>query len=926
MQRLGAKALVWSALALIAAGAVGGTGCTAKKPTELVPGVSTQMVVPKDIAGVSIEVIADGRQVFCQAYTVEQATHIVDLPSTLGVIPAQSPDTVVKITIRGYDAPGILLSDFANCGGAAVGSSDMGDAPRILRRSIQTYVDQHTLFLPMPLSYSCIDKDCSTGTGVDYSCRGNVCVDSTTDQTTLPDFDPTLLDGTGLCFSPKECFPQGITFPAATIDANSCIYTLPSYANTASISSGVNVKVFYEDWTWQQNTAVKGSPYEQVVKNAGEDEILNEDPPSCGVPVAAGQKPNPPCEGFRVLPPESDAGAPETSAIEAQASLPTDSGIEASLPYNPAALRIQLAQGLCDLVHAGQNPPAPPAAPMTSTYHTISDISISGVCQPKLPLLPICATEINNNPVLPDSGTTGDGVCNVGVPLSPAPSLLYLVMDDTSVMHGALGPGGSVTELAFSFTDPVFKRTYGGFKYMTYNDQGNSCTSATTAYTTPDEPPCAPGTTTTCAFNTINSLQTEVATALGGWSPPTTENVLAPDGGTIVCYADNDCLTAGTGTYCAKPNPVLPEGGLSLDAGLGSEDAGDDGGDAGLTPGVCTNPQALDLAGAMRFDVGAYAQVSQFSLGLATPGVAGVMFFVNRAPETALGIASASLDGGVAEAGTTVDGGSGLPAYPSPIGALDCPALPPNAGMSAGTPGDLATAPAEAVAEQQILESEALNAFNNPGLSMQTFFVVLDNDRHDKTALNYFNQIQADLVQPNGVQPVITLDATDVSQTAIQMEGANGPAVSEAKNFSSFITKLGTCLYEIPQIQSEMLTSTTPTSSVKISYTRPLPPGTPPAPPGSNPPVVIPADGTCNQAAALAAGDAGGGPNGWNFDNNRIRICGAACDNLRTVINDASQIAIALGTPVPDVPVTITPLCSGTSGTGGSSDATTAGD
>ena len=36
MQRLGAKALVWSALALLSAGAVGGTGCTAKQPTELV--------------------------------------------------------------------------------------------------------------------------------------------------------------------------------------------------------------------------------------------------------------------------------------------------------------------------------------------------------------------------------------------------------------------------------------------------------------------------------------------------------------------------------------------------------------------------------------------------------------------------------------------------------------------------------------------------------------------------------------------------------------------------------------------------------------------------------------------------------------------------------------------------------------------------
>src|SRR5580704_14578081 len=103
MHRLGAKALVWSGLALLAAGVIGGTGCTAKKPTELVPGVSSQMVVPKDLSGVSIEVVANGRQVFCQGYLVSPSTHVIDLPSTLGVLPAQSPDTVVKITVRGYD-------------------------------------------------------------------------------------------------------------------------------------------------------------------------------------------------------------------------------------------------------------------------------------------------------------------------------------------------------------------------------------------------------------------------------------------------------------------------------------------------------------------------------------------------------------------------------------------------------------------------------------------------------------------------------------------------------------------------------------------------------------------------------------------------------------------------------------------------------
>jgi hypothetical protein len=768
----------------------------------------------------------------------------------------------------------------------------MTDAPSILRRSIQTYVDQHTLFLPMPLSYSCMDKDCSTAGagGADFACKGNTCVDSTTDQTTLPDFDPTLLDGTGLCFSPAQCFPAGATFPAATIDATSCIYGLPSYVTESALTSGVNVKV-------------------QIVKNAGELEILNLDPPNCG------DKGAPACEGFKVLGPASDAGISEAASHVEASVFPGDSGVPA-LAYNPSALRIQLAPGLCELVQAGLTPPKAPPTGQTSTYHTISDISMSGLCQPKLPLLPICAGERNNNPVLPDSGTTGDGVCNVAVPLTPAPSVLYLVMDDTAVMHGALGPTGSVTTLSLSFSDPVFKRMYSGFKFVTANDQ--ECTSQTTGYTVPAVPGCTPP--QTCTFSLINSIQAQVAGQLSGWGPPPGEVVAQTDGGAVVCYADVDCVNGGQGTYCSKPNAQVPEG--------GAPDAGDDGGgDAGLTPGVCVNPQSLDLQAAMRLDVGAYAQVSQVASTLPTAAVAGVMFFVNRVPETSTDAGTSDaggIDGGGIDGGPSVDAGSsgsGIAAYPPPIGAQDCPMAPPTgANSSAMTPGDIATVPTEALNAQQVIESEALNAFSNPGQSMQTYFVVLDNDRHDHTALNFFNQVQADLVQPSGALPVITLDTLDVSKSALTstVPGEAQRAKDELTAFTQIITKLGTCLYEVPQTVS----ASSPLSSVLVQYSQPLPPGSPPPPPGSNPPVTIPADPTCNQGAVLAAGDSGTGPNGWNFDTGRIRICGASCENLRTLVQNLGELAIATGTTALDVPVVVTPLCSGSGG----SDATTGGD
>ncbi len=876
MQRLGAKALVWSALALLSAGAVGGTGCTAKQPTELVPGVSTQMVVPKDLTGVTVEVLANGARVFCRQYQVSPGTNVVNLPSTLGVIPAQSPNTEVTITIRGYDATGATGGDmhnggdFAGCSGVAVGggSTPSTDSPRILRRSIQTYVDGHTLFLPMPLSYSCQDKDCSMMSG--STCAGNQCVPATTQAATLVDFDPTLLDGKGLCFSPRECF--GDVAPAVLIDEASCLYGLPSWDSFAMM--GANVQVYYQDWQWKQNTAINGMPYEQVVSNAGEMEILNEDAPGCGT---AGK---PPCEGFTVVT-GTDAGvAPEASMMN-----------DAGLPYSSAGPRIKLAPGLCDLVRTGLHPPLAPATG-APRYHTISDVHIGTLCAPKQPLLPICAMERNNNAVLSDAGTTGDGVCNVGVPLTPAPSVLYMVMDDTSVMHGAFGVGGSLTLLATSFDDPVFKRTYAGFKYVTAND--SECTSNTTGYTVPAVPPCMPTTQSpSCKFDLAASVQQQVGTALATWAVPAAE---IPAGTPVVCYGDADCPSAAP--YCSKPNPALPEG--------GAPDAGEDAGDAGLTPGTCVTPKSLDLQAAMRLDVGVYAQVLSVAAPLPPPGVAGVMFFVNRVPQTALGTATTG-DGGAPEAGTSDggEGGTSVPLLPSPVAAQDCPAAPPNVSITTGTPGDTTTFSAEALAAQRVIESEALNAFNNTGQSLQTYFVVLGNDRSDTSAYNFFNQVQTDLTQANGAQPVITLNASNVKSGDQK----------QLLDFSNVIVKLGTCLYEVPQ---NISAATTAPSEVLIQYTNPQPPGVV-LPPGANPPVTIPADSTCNANAALS--DAGTA-NGWAFDNGRIRICGAACDGLRSAVQKADGIHLAFGVQAPDVPVSITPLCTGTSG---SSDATTGG-
>ena len=58
MRRLAGNALAGGLAAAVGVAAIG-PGCTATKPTEIIPGVLTQMQVPRDIDGIEIEVPLD---------------------------------------------------------------------------------------------------------------------------------------------------------------------------------------------------------------------------------------------------------------------------------------------------------------------------------------------------------------------------------------------------------------------------------------------------------------------------------------------------------------------------------------------------------------------------------------------------------------------------------------------------------------------------------------------------------------------------------------------------------------------------------------------------------------------------------------------------------------------------------------------------
>src|SRR5690606_12113266 len=113
-------------LGLFVGAVVVSSGCEAKKATEYVAGISTQIAVPRDLKAVRVEVTVGGFSTFCQAYKVYDGK--VQLPRSLGAFPsnesALKTNLPITYTIVGltedYD-PGSVNPLYALCAAPQVG-------------------------------------------------------------------------------------------------------------------------------------------------------------------------------------------------------------------------------------------------------------------------------------------------------------------------------------------------------------------------------------------------------------------------------------------------------------------------------------------------------------------------------------------------------------------------------------------------------------------------------------------------------------------------------------------------------------------------------------------------------------------------------------------------------------------------------------
>jgi hypothetical protein len=234
-----------SAAAIMASSAaVGFSGCSTT-PTEIVAGMTTQIQVPKHLKSVGVVVQLGGRLIFCQAYDV--ADGVVNLPSTLGVVPQEGRDEIplepVTVSVLGFNTR--QGEKFNNDCVVNIPDAD-ADEVLVVRRRRLPYISERIVFLPMPLKESCLSVACAS----DETCVGGVCEPDLLGENDVVDYNDSLIFGnTNTCFDPAICLADGVTLPAVLTDPASCTFRYPVTPGGTPPSLpafGLNVEVIYQ--------------------------------------------------------------------------------------------------------------------------------------------------------------------------------------------------------------------------------------------------------------------------------------------------------------------------------------------------------------------------------------------------------------------------------------------------------------------------------------------------------------------------------------------------------------------------------------------------------------------------------------------------------------------------------------------------------
>lgn len=424
-----------AAFVALAAFAIGASACSSARPTGVVAGMTTQMLIPRDLRAIRIMAKAtSGALIFDQTYVVADGK--VSLPATLTFAPTDGVGRgqSILISILGYEvAP---EEEVRARDPLPVGMRDDA-APRILRRVVLGYDEGRVAYLPLNLSYSCLGVQCDR---VGETCVAGKCVNQALDVATLPTYVEGLFEA-----SSDGCF-----------DATRCMSAMmpAQLANMPALDANVSASVL-DRCTFR------------MPEKDGEGHALSL---PAGTPI-----------NVRVV--FGRANVDDASSMPRAEILDygTD-GFTVPDPSNPGVFR--LSQGLCDAANAARS-----SNLTTGVYVAPTAICRDGSCTPAMPL---CSTKLPTQSLcerdLAKTGPAGTGGAScTETALTSSPSVMGLLIDRRDTLRGPLSSPMFSTLIGLPLSGSLLRNTQIALAFTPPRGAGNACDNAlvTSLYRTP---------------------------------------------------------------------------------------------------------------------------------------------------------------------------------------------------------------------------------------------------------------------------------------------------------------------------------------------------------------------------------------------------------------------------------------------------------
>ena len=414
-----------SALGLVAALSVGASACTADRPTGIVAGMSTQMLIPRDLKVVRILVKSGGEVSFNRLYKVYDGS--VTLPGTLTFAPAdgEGRGQQITLTVLGYSSDPTIVDETEE-GKVTLAPAEV-NSPRILRRSVLGYDAGRVAYLPVALSYTCVGVQCTSST---QTCVSGQCVDHNVKTADLPTYVPGFFEGTSEgCFDANICMktevparladPSGLSLTSTAASFDRCTFTVPAGQDASGrelpeIPEGTELNV----------RVVFGHSNAGVVSTSPRSEILDLGPTGFTIPD----------------------------------------------PKKPGVFR--LAAGLCD-----PSLPGVVAANLATEVHVAPAVIASNgaltkspFCTSKLPSRSLCAKP---------TGAIGDTCTETQ--LQSSPSAMGFLIDRRDTMYGPLKSSAFAALMQFPLAGTLLRHTSIAAAFTPPKNAGDLCASPATS-------------------------------------------------------------------------------------------------------------------------------------------------------------------------------------------------------------------------------------------------------------------------------------------------------------------------------------------------------------------------------------------------------------------------------------------------------------